>query len=48
MASAILRLRIPAKLKEQMDKTHIDWNEYLCQCIREKIEQETKRHANTK
>jgi hypothetical protein len=45
MALVTIRIKIPAKLKEEMDKIHIDWNEYICQCIQEKIDQELQKRS---
>jgi hypothetical protein len=42
MTQEKIRIRIPAKLKEEMDEISIDWNEYICQCIQEKQQQGAK------
>jgi hypothetical protein len=38
MTQTIIRIKVPAKLKKEMEEIKIDWNDYIYQCIREKLE----------
>ena len=37
MTQKIIRIKIPAKIKKEMDEIKIDWNEYIYQCIPERL-----------
>ena len=47
MAETLVTLRVPKELKEKMNKSRINWSEELRRAIRSKLEEDTKRSADT-
>ncbi len=45
MSEALVTLRVPKKLKEQMKKSKINWSEELRMTIRSRLEADRKRKA---
>ena len=33
MTQTIIRIKVPAKLKKEMEEIKIDWNDYIYQCF---------------
>ena len=42
MTQTIIRIKVPTKMKKEMDEIRINWNDYIYQCILEKLEQQNE------
>ena len=42
MTQTTIRIKVTAKMKKEMDEIKINWNDYINQCILEKLEQQNK------
>jgi predicted DNA-binding protein len=48
MTQAIITVKIPAEMKQNMKKVNVNWSQYIRECVQKKIDYEKMKAASDK